>query len=132
LPKIKAIADISIHDFFDSFPKAQIQAIVDELSQTKVLSGFDYLFFLSQEIVKTKVFGENINFSQALNIALQLKNLFDEIERQEIDIESLYKIDDSDLAAHRQFTLEFLQKFYLRIKNSILKNNVILPISYQK
>lgn len=130
-PKCKAIADISYEDFLDSFPKNQIQPILDELSKVKCLEGFDHLFFLSREIIKTKVFAENLNFSRALSIATQLKNLFDDIEREEIDLNLLHQIDDSDLAAHRQFTLDFLKKFYLRIKNSILKNDVISAVSYQ-
>jgi len=131
MPKIKAIADISYHDFLDSFSRSQVQEIVDEVSRIKPLNSFDYLFFLSQEIIKTQVFGENISFSHALNIASQLKNLFDDIERQEIDIEKIHEIDDSDLAQHRQFTLEFLKKFYVRVKNSILKDNIFSKVAYQ-
>ncbi|MSP33566.1 MAG: hypothetical protein EXR06_01525 [Rickettsiales bacterium] len=131
MPKVKAIGDISYDDFLDSFPRQQINSIVDELFKIKHLDGFDYLFFLSNEIIKTKVFGENISFSQALSIATQLKNLFDDIERQEIDLSLLYEIDDSDLAAHRQFTLDFLKKFYLRVRNSVLKNNILSHVGYQ-
>ncbi len=131
MPKIKAIADISHHDFLDSFARLEVQSIVDEISKIKPLGSFDYLFFLSQEIVKTQVFGENISFSHALNIASQLKNLFDDIERQEIDMEKIHEIDDSDLAQHRQFTLDFLKKFYVRVKNSILKDNVFSKVAYQ-
>jgi len=131
VPKFKAVGDISYDDFLDSFPKQQINSIIDELFKIKRLDGFDYLFFLSHEIIKTKVFGENISFTQALSIATQLKNLFDDIEREEIDLKLLYEIDDSDLAAHRQFTLEFLKKFYLRVKNSVLKNNIFSHVGYQ-
>ncbi len=131
IPKVKAIADISHQDFLDSFPREQVSAILDELFKIKVLDGFDYLFFLSNEIVKTKVFGENISFAQAIAIATQLKNLFDDIERQEISLDALYSVDDSELASHRQFTLEFLQKFYLRVKNSVLKNNIFSSVAYQ-
>lgn len=131
VPKFKAIGDIFYDDFLDSFPRQQINSIVDELFKIKLLDGFDYLFFLSNEIIKTKVFGENISFAQALSIATQLKNLFDDIERQEIDLNLLYQIDDSDLAAHRQFTLDFLKKFYLRVKNSVLKNNILSQVGYQ-
>lgn len=131
VPKSKAIGDISPQDFLDSFPRRQINHIVDELFKIECLDSFDYLFFLSQEIIKTRVFGENISFIQALSYAAQLKNLFDDIERQEIDLALLHEIDDSDLAAHRQFTLEFLKKFYLRVRNSVLKNNVFSQVAYQ-
>lgn len=131
LPKIKAIADISYEDFLDSFPKSQISSIINELSQIKRLSDFDYLFFLSEEIIKAKVFGENLSLSQAFSIAIQLKNLFDEIERQEVDFGLIAEIDDSDLALHRQFTLDFLRKFYFRVRNSVLKENVFSSAAYQ-
>jgi len=130
-PKARAIGDILPQDFLDSFPRQKISLIVDELFKIECLDSFDYLFFLSKEIIKTRVFGENISFIQALSYAAQLKNLFDDIERQEIDLGLLYEIDDSDLAAHRQFTLEFLKKFYLRVKNSVLKNNIFSQVAYQ-
>jgi len=131
MPKVEAIADISYHDFLDSFPKEKINSTINEISQIKHLEGLDYLFFLSSEIIKTQVFGENISFSQALSIATQLKNLFDDIERQEIDLNLLYTIDDSDLALHRQFTLDFLKKFYLRIKNSIFRDDIFSNVAHQ-
>ncbi len=130
-PKIKAVADISYHDFLDSFPKGQIGSVVDELFKIKLLDNFDYLFFLANEISQNKVFGENISFNQSLNIALQLKNLFDEIERQEADLAVIDSIDDSNLAMHRQFTLDFLKQFYLRIRNLILKNNIFSQAAFQ-
>ncbi len=129
--KTKAIADICSEDFYDFFTYEKISKTVDEINKIKGLNAIDYLFFLTSEIVKTRVFGENISFTQALSIALQLKNLFDEIERQEIDLNRLYDIDDSDLAAHRQFTLEFLKKFYINIKNSVIKNDIFSDVNYQ-
>ena len=134
LPKIKAISDISYEDFFDFLPDKnsfEIQATIDELIQAKVISDIDYLFFLSKEIQKLSIFGNNLESNQALNIANHIKNLFDEIEREEINLEKIDEIDDSDLSLHRQVTLEFLQNFHRQIKNSFIKNNIYFTTSYQ-
>lgn len=131
LPKIRAISDISYEDFFDFLPNDEIKKIIDELLEIKVISGIDHLFFLSQKIQKLKLFGDNLDSNQALNIAIQLENLFNEIERDEINLDILSEIDDSDLSLHRQVTLEFLKNFHIQIKNSLIKDNVLLASSYQ-
>ncbi len=131
LPKIRAISDISYEDFFDFLPNSEIKKIIDELLEIKVISGIDHLFFLSQKIQKLKLFGDNLDANQALNIATQLENLFNEIERDEINLDILSEIDDSDLSLHRQVTLEFLKSFHIQIKNSLIKDNVLLASSYQ-
>ncbi len=121
LPKIKAISDISYEDFFD-FDDAQTS--INFLLEKKVLEKNDYLFFLSSEIKKLQIFGQNLDFLASYKIAQNLYNLFEEIEREEIDLKKLYEIDDSNLSKHRQLTLEFLQDFYVKIKNSLIKNNI--------
>ena len=129
--KVKAIADIDTQDFIFFFKQENLQDFLQEIAKIKILSDLDYLFFLSEEVTKTDIFGANIDFSYAMNIAISLKKLFDDIERQEIDITQLYKIDDSNLAKHRQFSLDFLQKFYVKIKNEILKNNIFSSAAMQ-
>lgn len=131
LPKIKAISDISIEDFFDFLPSKNAKSIIDEILEIKVLSGIDYLFFLSKEIQKLAVFGDNLDFNQAFKIATHLQKLFDEIEREEIDLKKLEEIDDSALSSHRQLTLDFLKNFHIQIKNSLLKKNIFFTTSYQ-
>lgn len=124
LPQIKAISDISFEDFFDFLPSEDAREAIDELLKIKPLSGIDYLFFLSAEIQKQAVFGENLDFEQAFKIALNLQNLFDDIERDEIDLNKLSEIDDSNLSQHRLLTLEFLQNFHVQLKNSLLRQNI--------
>ena len=124
LPNLKAISDISYEDFFDFLPNVEAKLIIDEILQTKSLSDIDYLFFLSEEIQKYSAFGENIDFGQAFKIAVNLKNLFDEIEREEIDPNKFLEIDDSNLSQHRIITLDFLKKFHVEIKNRLLKERV--------
>ncbi len=131
LPKIKAISDISCEDLFSFLPNYEVKQMIDEAEQIKVLSGVDYLFFLSTEIQKLGVFGHNLEFSQALKIASNLADLFDTIEREEVDLKKLEEIDDSNLSAHRQVTLKFLKDFYIQIKNHLLKKNTLFGASYQ-
>ncbi|MBU6339442.1 MAG: PD-(D/E)XK nuclease family protein [Rickettsiales bacterium] len=130
LPKIKAISDLSYEDFFEFLSDEEVKEIIDELLEIKVISDIDHLFFLSHEIRKTNIFN-NLSLSQSLNIALQLKNLFDEIEKDEVDLDILKEIDDSDLSLHRQVTLEFLKNFHVHIKNSLIKKNIFFATSYQ-
>ncbi|MDX2083644.1 MAG: PD-(D/E)XK nuclease family protein [Rickettsiales bacterium] len=131
LPKIKAISDLSYEDFFDFLPNIEVEEIIDEILQIKVISGIDSLLFLAQEIQKIDLFGKNISTAQALDIATNLQDLFDEIEREEIDLKKIYEIDNSDLSAHRQITLQFLQDFYLHLKNLLIKKNILFAASYQ-
>jgi ATP-dependent helicase/nuclease subunit B len=127
LPKIKAISDISYEDFFDLSAQNQdwTQILINELLENKVLSKTDYLFFLTKEIQKLSVFGENLEFDQAFRIATNLQKIFEELEAEEITLEQISEIDDSDLSLFRQFNLEFLKNFYSQIKNSLLKKNII-------
>lgn len=131
LPKIKAISDLSFEDFFDFLPNSEAKDIIDELLEIKLISGVEYLFFLSQKIQKLEIFGSNIDSNQNLNIAIQLQNLFDEIEKDEINLDILDEIDDSDLSLHRQVTLEFLKNFHVNMKNSLIKSDVMFASSYQ-
>ncbi len=131
LPQIKAISDISYEDFFDFLPNQTAKDEIDELLQINVLQGLDYLFFLSKEIQKQSVFGEDLDFEHAFKIALNLQNLFDEIEREEIDLSKLNEIDDSNLSQHRLLTLDFLKNFHVKIKNSLLKKNIFFASASQ-
>ncbi len=131
LPQIKAISDISYEDFFDFLPNLEAKENIDELLKIKTLSGSDYLFFLSQEIQKLSIFGQDLDFEQAFKIAINLQSLFDDIEREEIDLKKLEEIDDSNLSQHRLLTLDFLKNFHVQIKNSLLKKDVFFASSSQ-
>jgi len=130
LPEIKAISDISFEDFFDFLPNDEVKNIIDELLKIKVLSNLDYLFFLADKIQSQAIFGK-LNFEQSFKIAPHLKEIFEEIEREEIDLQRLAEIDDSNLAKHRQITLEFLRDFCTHIKYSLLKENILSLASFQ-
>ena len=130
IPKIKAISDISYEDFFQFLPLDSAKIAIDELSEIKVFDNVEYLFFLSQKIQEQTVFGD-LNFEQSFKVAIALKELFDEIERQEINLNKLIEVDDSNLARHRQITLQFLSEFSIQIKNLLLKENILSDSSYQ-
>lgn len=131
LPQIKAINEISFEDFFEFLPQNDVKEIIDEALKIKTISGLDNLLFLSDEIKKTSLFGENLDEAQTLATAIHLKNLFEEIEREEITLEKINEIDDSELSQHRQITLDFLKRFHIRLKNSLIKKDLVLSSSYQ-
>lgn len=130
LPEIKAISDISFEDFFDFLPNDEVKNIIDELLKIKVLTNLDYLFFLADKIQNQALFGK-LNFEQSFKIAPHLKEIFEEIEREEIDLKLLREIDDSNLARHRQITLDFLRDFCTHIKYLLLKENILSLASFQ-
>lgn len=130
IPKLKAIADLSYEDFFQFLPDEEVKRTIEELTKAKVLDELDYLFFLTEKIQKQAVFG-NLDFNQAFKSAGALKELFDEIEQEEIDLNQIALVDDSNLAGHRQVTLEFLSEFAIYTKNILLKENIFTRASYQ-
>jgi ATP-dependent helicase/nuclease subunit B len=111
-------------------PQTKIIAISDLSSSHKVLSGIDQILFLVDEIKKQRVFGE-LDFEQSFKIALRLRDLFDEIEREQIDVKKFFDLDDSDLSLHRQVTLDFIKNFYVQIRNSLLKKDLIFSAANQ-
>ena len=108
LPEIKAISDLSFEDFFEFLPHQEAQDAINELLEIKTLSKMDYLLLLSKEIQKLSLFGDNLEFEQSFKIAINLQSLFDDIESEEVDLE-----------------------FYVKVKNSSLKNNTLFSGSSQ-
>lgn len=131
LPEIKAISDLSFEDFFDFLPNKEAQEAINELLEIKTLSKMDYLLLLSKEIQKLSLFGDNLKFEQSFKIAINLQTLFDDIESEAVNFEQISEIDDSNLSKHRQITMDFLKEFYVRVKNSSLKNNTLFSGSSQ-
>jgi ATP-dependent helicase/nuclease subunit B len=147
LPKIKAIGDLSFEDFIDNFSNQEIlnqknenlssslAQIIEETTKIKVGSPLEISLFLSKRISEwqeiTKFFGKNLSSSQALNLATNLFSLFNQIDKEELDLSKLLDIDDSEISIHRQFILQFLQKFYFEVKNSLLKDNLVSYSYYQ-
>jgi len=111
-------------------PAARVVAISDLPSNQQVLSGIDQILFLVDEIKKQRVFSD-LDFEQAFKVALRLRDLFDEIEREQVNTKKFFDLDESNLSLHRQVTLDFIKNFYVQIKNSLLKKNLIFSAANQ-
>lgn len=140
LPKIKTISDLSYEDFFDLVSKdpnanSEKKEIIDELLKIKCLDELEYLFFLTEELKKISLFWDNskqeIEFHHALKLAQKFQEVLSDIERNEVDLEKIAEVDDSDLAMHRQINLDFVRKFHNQIRNSLLKNAALPRENYQ-
>ena len=127
--KIKSFADLNIEDFYDFLPNNLCQEIINEASQIKVLNRIDATFLICEEVKKNSIFGAQ-NFVQRYKIAKSLYQLFEDLEENQIDNVQINLIDDSNLAKHHQFTVEFFQSFYIQIKNHLIKNNLMFASSF--
>ena len=114
--KIKSFADLDIEDFYDFLPNKLCAEIIAEISKIKVLNRVDAIFLLCEEVKKNAIFGTQ-NFTQRYKIAKSLYQLFEDLEENQVDASQIKSIDDSNLAKHHQFTVEFFQSFYIQIKN---------------
>ncbi len=131
LPQIKAISEISYEDFFDFLPNEQVQNVIEEILEIRVLGKKEAVFELAKKIQEISVFGSDLKFSQSLRIAENIFDLFEELEREEVDLSQLSAVDDSNLAKHKLVTLEFLQEFYAYFRNSLLRQNILFPQAAQ-
>ena len=129
-PDIKAIADLKIDDFYEFLPQFEVQNFIIEATKIKVLDDIEGIFFLTSELTKIEIF-KNLTFERAFKIAIDLKELLDDIENNDLELANLEKIDDSNFALHRQISLDFLKDFYLKIKHLLLENGLMLKSSYQ-
>ena len=127
--KIKSFADLNIEDFYDFLPSDLCQEIINEASQIKVLNRIDATFLICEEVKKNSIFGAQ-NFVQRYKIAKSLYQLFEDLEENQIDNVQINLIDDSNLAKHHQFTVEFFQSFYIQIKNHLIRNNLMFASSF--
>ena len=127
--KIKSFADLNIEDFYDFLPNNLCAEIIDELFKIKVLNRIDAIFFLCEEVKKNPIFGTQ-NFTQRFKTAKSLYQLFEDLEENQIDASKIKLIDDSNLAKHHQFTVEFFQNFYIQIKDILIKKNLMFTGSF--
>ena len=127
--KIKSFADLNIEDFYDFLPNKLCADIISEASKIKVLNRVDAIFLICEEVKKNTIFGTQ-NFTQRYKIAKSLYQLFEDLEENQIDALQIKSIDDSNLAKHHQFTVEFFQSFYIQIKNFLVKNNLMFAGSF--
>lgn len=129
LPIIKAIGDIDYEDFYE-FLNDENQEVFSSVLNAKKLSAIEAIFFLTKEVKKIKLFKE-ISDQQAYKIAIKFQELFDEIEFEQITFSKIEGIENSDLAIHRQISIDFIKDFYSQTKYNLIKDNLYFASSYQ-
>lgn len=134
LPNIKAIGDVDYDeiglDFLDLYDADSfLKIIANPTSKVK------YRCLLIEEIKKfnqkTHLFGSKITSNQIDVIAANLELFLEEIEREELDLDNLENVDESDLAGHKQKILQFLRHFGSKWRNILITNNIKSAMSYQ-
>ncbi|GDX35506.1 hypothetical protein LBMAG18_00170 [Alphaproteobacteria bacterium] len=130
LPKIIAISDINLNDFAIFNDLENYQKISHEITQAKKIDQIEAMFLVGEEIAKVNFFGK-LNFENCCKLALKFQEIFDDIEFEQINISNFNKIENINLALHRQISLEFIKDFYLEIKNKMIQNNLYFNSSYQ-
>lgn len=131
LPQIKTIADINYNDFWivnsnTSIARREINLAIADYLQYKILSEVEEIFYIAEIVVKNKIFSCSNNLDRAVSIAKNLRHFFNDIANESISDIDFSKIDDSDLSNHRQLTLSFLTEFYIKIRNNLLRDKIIL------
>lgn len=121
LPQIKAISDISYEDFNNQNTNLDY---IENLAKFKNISKLQYLLFLTNEISNLEIFQTKNNFLESFKIANNLAQLFEDIEIQGINFDKLKDIDDSNLAQNKKLTLQTLQLLHVKVKKSLLNNNI--------
>ncbi|MBM3590567.1 MAG: DUF2800 domain-containing protein [Alphaproteobacteria bacterium] len=122
--KVKSIAELDIDDFIDLLPNHKCADAISKIIEVRVLKKLDAILMICDEIKKHSKF-VNQNFIQRYKISKTLYDLFEEIEIQQINPNSIELLDDSNMALHQQFTIEFFVEFYSHIKNLLTKNNAM-------
>ena len=122
--QIKALLDINIEDLYEYLPNDNLSKNLNWLAKIKILEPLEAIMLICEQIKFQKIF--NIpNFAARFKIAKSLYDLFADIENEQIDLATILKIDDSNLAGHQQFTLDFFISFYSQIKKFLLENNLM-------
>lgn len=130
LPIIKSINDIAISDISLFINQQQTNKLIEEMINIKKIDSFESIFLIAKELQKSNIFG-NINFEQLCKISFQFQNLFDDIEYEGINLDSINTLDNNNLAIHQQINLEFVKKFYLHVKQILISQNLLYSSAYQ-
>lgn len=126
-PRVTSISDLSFFDI--KFINSKVSASSSNI-YSKDHDDLKYIFELSKKLRNTQFF-QNLNVTQSLNIASNLKNLFDDLSKSDIGVSDL-DIDDFNMSVHRQFTINFLKEFYIDFKNFSRKGGILSSVDLQK
>ncbi len=129
LPNIKAIGDFDVEEI-NFTGSISLKAL-----NIKPTSTLKYRCLLIEEIrkfnQKSNFFGKNITTNQIDLIANNLDDFLQEIQREELDLDNLENIDDTNLASHKQKILDFLRNFGSNWRNILIRNNLDSSTAYQ-
>lgn len=127
--KIKALLEINIEDLYEYLPNDNLKENLNWLAKIKILQPLEAIMLICDQIKFQKIF--NIpNFSSRFKIAKSLYDLFADIENDQINLDTILKIDDSNLAGHQQFTLDFFISFFTQIKKFLVEKNLMFISEY--
>ena len=130
LPTIKAIDQLQIADLHKLIKIEKNNEKIASLQQYKVLSKISSLLRLVEIIKAQQVFKQNNKNTTYFKVALEFLEIFYALENEQVSLNQLDQIDDSNLAEHRLNTLEFIKNFYCKTKNHNLKENILFAESF--
>jgi ATP-dependent helicase/nuclease subunit B len=123
LPTIRAIGDIDYDDIIANSIDAEIIKKMVEL--TKPIAHIKYKLLLLEEFLKT------YNMAQSINLANDLNEFLNEIEKNNCNLDALKDLVDEDYSSHWQKILHFLYGFLNNWKLFLKKNNITSPNNYK-
>lgn len=144
MPNIRSIGDISYRDLIDNIVIDKnnhllIKEKINHILSIKSLPKIDFMLFLIDEIGKNQQLIANFNSdnktifesSKIAMIANDLIEIYSQMVENNIDIADLLEINNDNLSQHRLRILDFLERIFSKIKNSIIKQQILDFSSYQ-
>jgi inactivated superfamily I helicase len=144
MPNIRSIGDISYRDLIDNIiidknNHLLIKEKINHILSIKSLPKIDFMLFLVDEIGKNQQLITNFNSdkktifesSKIAMIANDLIEIYSQIVENNIDIADLLEINNDNLSQHRLRILDFLERIFSKIKNTIIKQQILDFSSYQ-
>jgi ATP-dependent helicase/nuclease subunit B len=122
LPAIRAIGDIDYDDIIASGVSPNLLEKIARLAKPAL--NIKYKLLLLGELMKTR------SLMQSINLADELGEFLNEIEKNNCDLDSLAALAEGDYSAHWQNILQFLHVFLGEWKKFLTEANIIGANSY--
>ena len=120
MPKIRPLSDVDEEELTILADEFEIPEAIKKTKRNILLAS------LAKEYFKKK--GEDYSFAKALNLAGELINFIDEMERERIPFSELSRVVPHELAEHWQVTLDFLSLFEKEWPELLEKRSLMNPI----